>query len=543
MCNISVSGVPKDAENSKDIDAQEIYGKTTKISVRWLITILKDFLILVIIYLFTLSDMHPEDDIMREEISKRAEQKEDISMSYDLKIWSSKQLQENNPILLASGFIYENGGYVRKGNGWLVNVSIPFTVEPEDIPESIMQTLVGISYMIEINIEPISAPDKVKNETLKLCKSLATEIKGVVEDPQEDAIVIPGGIKKNIYDKPKDKDQPQISLIWYFEDMGFHKSNKIGRLIDLFERYMPYALPRRYGEYEPPQYRYAETGKAHLIDFLKSESSPVYYASKPFSYLFMDVPNPESEIEVYIKNGLYKKHINPQSFYGKIQSRYRCGKIELQMLKEVFLQPDWNLAVKRLFIEAAKILYPFYAEIIEEKPHKNIWGMSIPRTWWWRGIPKDLGCAAVIDERYLQQWNRFQQKATEIAPTLYIVDCFGESEFSSISKKVGAVPHRIAAPMIVSSNARFFPFSVSSSFLRPPLDKTAVDVIWSDNGLKYAEILKHHSGDVYHFRCMKLDYDIYEDERIYYWIPIHSQISSFYDTPEKAVVEARKVLI
>ncbi|MCL2140577.1 MAG: hypothetical protein FWH42_02700 [Dehalococcoidia bacterium] len=105
-----------------------------------------------------------------------------------MKIWSSRQMPANNSLLADAGYKLGNDYFVREGNGWQVVISSFVTVEPEDIPDTIMQALPGISYMTEINIEPISAPDKVRNETLRLFKALATKIKGVVEDPQDGTI-------------------------------------------------------------------------------------------------------------------------------------------------------------------------------------------------------------------------------------------------------------------------------------------------------------------------------------------------------------------
>jgi|GEM_PF-1360953 len=459
-------------------------------------------------------------------------------MSYDLRIWSSGKMPLNNPLLTDAGYTNNNEYIVREGNGWQVVISRSVSVEPEDIPDTIMQSLPGISYMTEINIEPISAPDKIRNETLRLCKALAKEMKGVVEDLQDGIVKMPSGVKKISYDNPKGKNQPLISLIWYFEDVTFYKSKKIDQFVDLLEKYMPDALPRRYGEYEPPQNKYAETGKEHLIDFLKNESSPVWYAAKPFTHLFISVPDIEKETQACLQNNLFQKDINPQSFYGKAQLRYRCGKIELQMLKEVFLQPDWNLAVKRLFLEMSKLLIPFYAEIIEERPHMILQKSGLIRSWWWRGIPRDLGYAIILDEKYARQWKRYQKAATKIPFDLYMADCFDESGFNNVIKKAGVVPRNVAAPKNENKTANFFPFQSALALIKPRFDESAIEILWSDDKKMYAEVFKHQSGNSYQFRCMKLDYD--DCNHIYCWVPFNSGICSFFDTAEKAIEEAKK---
>jgi hypothetical protein len=362
-------------------------------------------------------------------------------MSYGIRIWSSKQINENSPLLVDAGFKSNGDFFVRDGKNlknWQVVISHSLSVEPEDIPDNIMQLLPGISYLTEVNIEPISAPDKIRRETIRLCNTIAKEIKGVVEDPQTGIVKTPSGVKKILCDSSDNRDKSTISISWYFDDADFYKSDKIDRFIDLLQKYMPDALPRRYGRFEPPQHKFTETGKAYLIEFWKQESGIVWYAAKPFTYLLPSVPNFHEELKSGL--GMWKK--------------YRCGKIELQMLRDVFFQGDWNLAVKRLFIEVARILNVFYAEIIDERLRDNRFA------WWWRGIPKDLGYAAILNQDYTNQFRDFEKIADKISNNLYMVDFFGESNFKSVIEKVGKVPLNIAAPDNDNKTAKHFPFKI-----------------------------------------------------------------------------------
>lgn len=396
-------------------------------------------------------------------------------MSYDLRIWSSGQISEDS-LLAKADYKLHNDFFLREGKGWQVIISRSYLVEPEDIPDSIMQALPGISFMTEISIEPISAPEKIKNETLRLCNALAKEMKGIVEDPQVGTAKVPTGVKKVIDVNFKCKNRPLVSLIWFFDDVMFYQSKKIGQFIDLLEKYMPDALPRRYGEFEPPQYKYAETGKVHLIDFLKRGSSPVWYATKPFTHMHFSIPHIEKEKAEIIKNDLINKDINPQSYYGAAMRKFRSGYIELQLLQDIFIQPDWNLAVKRLFIEIAKLLKPFYSEIICEQlgsmtgeQYIKMEKEGLFRSWWWRGIPRDLGYAVVLDKQYISQWEQFKMVASCISDNLYMADCFGEPGLKNVSSKIGAVPESIVAPKDKNKMAAFFPFQSALSFLNPDL--------------------------------------------------------------------------
>ena len=63
------------------------------------------------------------------------------------------------------------------------------------------------------------------------------------------------------------------------------------------------------------------------------------------------------------------------------------------MLKEAYLEPNWQYAIKKLFKEVAKLFKPFYAEIIDEKE-------SMVCSWWWKGIPEKKGNPIIIGEPY-----------------------------------------------------------------------------------------------------------------------------------------------
>ncbi|MCL2806883.1 MAG: hypothetical protein FWD27_01755 [Coriobacteriia bacterium] len=385
-------------------------------------------------------------------------------MSYDLNIWSSEPVPQSSTLLADAGYKTSNGFMVREGEGWQVVISPCYRVDPEDVPFSIMQTLPDTSCLTGINVEPISAPAKVKKETLCLCKALAKEMQGAVEDSQTGILKLLTGEETITYTNPKDDRQPRVSMNWFFEDLTFYQSDKINQLLNVLENYMPDAMPRRYGLFCPPQNIYAITGKEHFIEFLKSSFSPVWRATKPFTNVYFAAPNIEKEAEEYLQNGLDKKEPNPKSFYGKAQSEYRCGHISLNMLQDEFLQPDWNVAARHLFLEVAKVLRPFYAEVIGGQQSSRTLAQirkeekkGLGRSWWWRGIPRNLGYAVLLDDTYVAEWKRFKAAATVVADDFYLVESFGEASFKSIKEKTGPVPRKIAAPK-PPGTAKHFPF-------------------------------------------------------------------------------------
>ena len=277
-------------------------------------------------------------------------------MSYDLNIWS-RQRVEPDPKEFRIG-------------EYTVTVEESVLVEEEDIPINVRLSLAEMKYLTSIHLQPYTEEKVITDKVLRYAKKLAKEVWGVVENPQNENEVLLTTKGKTFSHTTRDAEI--ISICWYM-DCKESLSDKLPGFIELLEKYLPPALPRRYGSFEPPQFKYSETGKDHLIRFLKDEHLPVLYCTKPILYLFLS--------DAYTANQKYGT------------KDYRCNKIEITMLKEAYAEPNWQFAVKRLFKEASKVLYPFYAEIIDEK-EKGICA------WWWKGIPEKKGNPVIIGDPY-----------------------------------------------------------------------------------------------------------------------------------------------
>ncbi|MCP5067120.1 MAG: hypothetical protein GY946_11195, partial [bacterium] len=117
---------------------------------------------------------------------------------------------------------------------------------------------------------------------LKTARAVASAVSGIVEDPQEDTLAFPRGVKRFI--KPRREERFSIlELSWWYAASPFRSVEGTRRLLSILKRHVPEAVPRRYGLYEPPQNKTEETGIDHLAEFMcaKLEDSPVYYCTRP----------------------------------------------------------------------------------------------------------------------------------------------------------------------------------------------------------------------------------------------------------------------
>lgn len=277
-------------------------------------------------------------------------------MSYDLHIWSRQRIETDEKV-------FDIGEYT-------VTIEECVSVENEDIPIDVLLAFAGIRYLTVLHLQPYTNEKEVVDKAMKYAKNVAKEFDGIVENPQFDNPI--WLVNKPKAFKQKMRDADKISVCWYIDSQQ-SLSNQMAGFVELLEKYLPQALPKRYGSFEPPQFKYSETGKEHFIKFLEDEHWPVIYGAKPITYIFVS--------DVCVDNQKFK------------DAGYRCNKIEIELLKEAYLEPNWQFAVKRLFQEVAKVFKPFYAEIIDEKE-------SAICSWWWKGIPIKRGDPIIIGEPY-----------------------------------------------------------------------------------------------------------------------------------------------
>jgi hypothetical protein len=91
-------------------------------------------------------------------------------MSYDLRIWCVKPLPKSET------------GAVDAGPGWAVNVWFS-ACAADDMPDDVR--LLGVQYVADLSLEPISAPPEGFAAAWKVARAIAKIAQGVIEDPQQ----------------------------------------------------------------------------------------------------------------------------------------------------------------------------------------------------------------------------------------------------------------------------------------------------------------------------------------------------------------------
>ena len=313
-------------------------------------------------------------------------------MSYDLEIWSTERPVFHESLPADKGWTGSDDYRALERPSWQIVCNAPSRVLPEDVPAHVAGCLPGISYLTEMVLEPISGPESAKKELLRAASRIAKSSHGVVLNKQTDELITPRGVKRYKVE-PRPERFGVLKLGWWFLDDVLMSREGVAGLLDVFSTYMPEALPRRYGLFEPPEHLLEEEGREHLAKYLAEniDNSPVLYPHRPFVGLSFAC-TPERE------------HPN---------LGFRCNRLSVECEASVVKQPGWQEGLRRFWLATCDYLRPFYSEARTLQGFVRMgatYGSDMQtdvhpiRSWFWRGIPIELGHAVAIGEPYISLW-------------------------------------------------------------------------------------------------------------------------------------------
>jgi hypothetical protein len=208
-------------------------------------------------------------------------------MSYDIRVWSVIEPEWVNILPESEGWQAQRESRLLGKSTWQIVVRPTLLVEDEDIPDEVLVKLPGIRYLTEVNLEPISAPGFAHDTLRRLVKRASKAAYAAVEDPQKGTVETARGVGR-ITRRRSDERGQVLNLAWWFNDGPVLQADGLLQLVNTMERLLPEALPRRYGAYEPPQYKYEEQGKERFCEFLAEERlATVWYPHYPFLHVWV----------------------------------------------------------------------------------------------------------------------------------------------------------------------------------------------------------------------------------------------------------------
>jgi hypothetical protein len=288
--------------------------------------------------------------------------------------------------------------------------------------------------MVELNLEPAAAPQSARALLKRVAKALAFAGHGIVVDPQTDTLTTPTGVRRYVA-PPRSATVTALELSWFSVDARFASREGLDRVVACFERNVHEALPVRYGEYEPPSFRYSETGREHLVDFLANEylkprslGLAVWYPKRPV-------------LDVGLSIGV-----------GKTPAGWRCHRLTLTIDASVLEQAGWQTALHGLWRRLTETVHAFYADVRILRRHR-VGSATIDEFLdaerhpvcgpFWAGIPREGACAVALGEPYLSLWPEFAAVAEHEGDVGFLSHPSWMDQESVLARS-GPVPERLA---------------------------------------------------------------------------------------------------
>ncbi len=354
-----------------------------------------------------------------------------LGVSYSIQIWSVHPIRPAETLADVAKWHEEGSAWVYESRDWQIVVGSSVKVLVEDIPEDLVGLIPGVSYLTELNLEPIGASKRAYGLFDSLSKRLGKAAYGVVLDSQTDTMVTPCGVKRY---RPQRRSErfSILALSWWFTEGPILTHSGLEHFVGLLERLLPEAMPRRYGLFEPPQHQYSETGREHFLGFLHENLDGIFvwYPHRPVVGVSMSCsPN-----------------------WGARRQGFRANHVAVKVEAEVLRQPGWDVALDRFWRAGSQAIRPYYGDVRTLEGFLR-WGATYGSDTdtafhpvmgpWWAGIPHTAGHAIVLGEPYLALWPRFADVA-QVADGLAFLSTNDWTSPGEVSSLVGGVPDELA---------------------------------------------------------------------------------------------------
>ena len=305
-------------------------------------------------------------------------------MSYDYRVVSSNkvtQKQLNKFIILLGNYkfdVYNNQIVFKRlsGDEYLFSFSCDCNCinDLEDIDDFFTEIVLSPKWSYELSV-PYNSDKLDINNAKRFSEFIATNCNGAVYDPQLDKVIFPKSKIRRYTSSLDDNRINVINLYWFIPGKSL-SNNTIKDFLNIVKKYLPEAIPKRYGDYEPLQHKF--DGFDNFIDYvIKSSGDMVFFKST---------------------SPCYGGYISTSSGKLKYDTAKLISKFSLTFDARAFEKNEnWNDTLINLFINLSIKLKAFYSMgFVEENiiAKRNSIGYdgfskrySLPPLNWWVGIP------------------------------------------------------------------------------------------------------------------------------------------------------------
>lgn len=232
----------------------------------------------------------------------------------------------------------------------------------EEIPAEILLSLDGVCHLVHARLSDYEF-ESSEQYARKFALKLAGTLEGAVEETGRPIAFC----TEKLLPPQITEFTPMLTLsVWFSCERNF--TDLYEDIVSLLERDFPFALPSKYGKDMPPEQEY--TDKNAFIEFLKDTPAPVWYAQRPVTHV----------------------HINDANRAEVKREGLRVNRISIRMPDALYEVEEWKFALRRLLKSLTLMVGGFFGQITREE--------SGVVSWWWQGVPLELGVACTFGEPY-----------------------------------------------------------------------------------------------------------------------------------------------
>ena len=271
----------------------------------------------------------------------------------------------------------------------------------EEIPAEILLSLDGICHLVHARLSDYEF-ESSEQYARKFALKLAGSLDGAVEETGKPIAFC----TEKLLPPQITEFTPMLTLsVWFSCEKRFEDLYE--DIVSLLERELPFALPSKYGKEMPPEQTYDD--KNAFIEFLKDTPAPIWYAQKPVTHV----------------------HINDANRAEAKRAGFRTNRISIRMPDALYEIEEWKFALRRLLKSMTLTVGGFFGQICR--------GESGVVSWWWQGVPLELGVACTFGEPYYSLIPDCAEKGQQIADGVaYFEEPYGPyvpTELVSMPKK------------------------------------------------------------------------------------------------------------
>ena len=260
-------------------------------------------------------------------------------MSYDLQVWARRELTDDelHGLLRDAGLAAAGDGTVVRGARARYCFHLDQSrVEPEDVPDEVVATVLAPTALYDVQVEGTIASE-IPHAT-RFARRLARAAEGTVVDQQAGTLWSAGKLR----DAPR-VEEGRIDLVsahWYVRQGDRRRDAQAW--LDAARTYLPEALPRRFGEYEPLSAKYDAASPGAFVDAVAgAQASLLLKGTRPC----LDGALAASE------------------------EGWPVSAHSLSLQRAALHDPEWRTSFRRFFVEVASATDALYAVA---EVHRNV---------------------------------------------------------------------------------------------------------------------------------------------------------------------------